>query len=633
MKTKNILFLVISPLSVLFTLFITSSLWGAPAPLIPDSGPIVFLLKPILVSLVYVLAITVIALLISDGIFVPYQNKNIRVATQFSLALSGISFAAAVFTLAQALSQPISLVAKIDVIATYGWDVASVRALLLIALIAVFSFLILLKPNLDRVGLVATSNVIGISLPGLLAHGGGVSTHQWSVISGLVHGIAIALWISGVAAIFLIVSNKHITQDQKSIALHKFGYLAGTAVVALLISGEINAATRFNNFSELFSTTYGQLIIYKAILLFSALLIALNIRKRLQTNIKKLVALEVGLLFFTLGVSVVLASTAYPKTGTPAFSLIESVTGFVEPISFTWAYALTTFAIEPFSLTVGIFALALYIYGVFTLEKRGDSWPLNRSICWIVAIFLGLYVTNSMLGRYSILMFSAHMTVHMVLAMLVPILLPLGAPLTLILRVLSPNETVKNNDSQVRNLRDWIVALMNSRYLHTLSHPVISFILFAGGTWALYFTPLLTVLMSSHLGHLFMHAHFVLIGYLFFWNILGIDPSPRKIPDVLRLGLVFAAAVFHGLFGFILYSASTPLGGGWFSEVTPSWLTNQIQDQQLGGGIAWGFGELPTILVLAILVYQWASRDEKLAKRVTDKEIDDYNTYLKSLNK
>jgi len=250
-----------------------------------------------------------------------------------------------------------------------------------------------------------------------------------------------------------------------------------------------------------------------------------------------------------------------------------------------------------------------------------------------VAVFLGMYVTNSMLGRYAVLMFSAHMTVHMVLAMLVPILLPLGAPLTLILRVLTPNETVKNKDSQVRNLRDWIVALMNSRYLHTLSHPVISFILFAGGTWALYFTPLLTVLMRSHLGHLYMHAHFVLIGYLFFWNILGIDPSPRKIPDVLRLGLVFAAAVLHGLFGFILYSASTPLGGGWFSEVTPSWLTNQIQDQQLGGGIAWGFGELPTILVLAILVYQWASRDEKLAKRVSDKEIDDYNAFLKSLNK
>lgn len=537
------------------------------------------------------------------------------------------------FTLTQALSQPLSLVARLDVIATYGWDVASARALLLISLISLISSLFLLKPNLDRVGVIAAFNVIGLSLPGLLSHGGGVSTHQWAVVSGLTHGIAIALWISGVAAIFLIVSTSQFTQDQKSLALHKFGFLAGASVIALVISGEINAYTRFNNFSELFTTTYGQLIVFKVILLSSALVIAFNIRKRLQTDIKKLVGLEVGFLLFTLGVSVVLSSTAYPKTGTAAFTLIESVTGFAEPIAFDWGYALTTFALEPFTFTVGILALSLYIYGVFTLKRRGDSWPIGRSIAWIAAVLIGMYVTNSMLGRYAILMFSAHMAVHMVLAMVVPILLPLGAPLTLILRVLTPNQTVKNKDSEVRNLRDWIVALMNSRYLHTLSHPIISFFVFAGGTWALYFSPLLTVLMRSHLGHLFMDAHFVLAGYLFFWNILGVDPSPRKVPDVLRLGLVFAAAVFHGIFGFITFSSDTQLGGGWFGEIKPSWLQNQIADQQLGGGIAWGFGELPTIFVLAILVYQWASRDERLAKRVTDKEIDDYNDYLKSLNK
>ena len=632
MKTKNLLFILIAPISILFTLFISSSLWSAPAPLIPDSGPLVHFLRPILVALVYVFAIAVIALLISDGIFVPFRNTNARLAAKFSLALSGIAFAAAVFTLTQALSQPISLVANIEVIATYGWDVASVRAQLLIAFIALISSFVLNKPNLDRVGIVAALNVIGISLPGLLSHGGGVSTHQWAVVSGLVHGIAIALWISGVLAIFFIVANKKLTQDQKSLALHKFGYIAGTAVVALVISGEINAYTRFNNFLELFTTIYGQLMLLKVTLLLAALLVALNIRKRLQTDIKKLVGLEVGLLFFTIGVSVVLASTAYPKTAPAPFSLIESVTGFTEPIVFSWSYALTTFSIEPFSFTVGVLALFLYIFGVFTLEKRGDSWPLSRSFAWIVAVFLGMYVTNSMLGKYAILMFSAHMTVHMVLAMLVPILLPLGAPLTLTLRVLSPNDTIKNKDSEVRNLRDWIVALINSRYLHTLSHPVLSFFIFAGGTWALYFSPLLTVLMRSHLGHLFMDAHFVLAGYLFFWNILGLDPSPRKIPYALRLGLVFAAAVFHGIFGFITFSSNTQLGGGWFGEIKPSWLSNQIADQQLGGGIAWGFGELPTILVLAILVYQWASKDEKLSKRVTEKEIDDYNQYLKSLN-
>ena len=633
MKTKHILFLFLAPLSVLLTLFVTSSLWVVPAPLIPDSGPFVYFMRPILTSLVYSLGVCVIALLISDGIFVPFKGSNAKIAAQVSLGLSGVSFAAAVFTLAQALSQPLSLIANLNVIATYGWDVANVRALLLIALISFISFLVLLKPNVDRVGLVAAINVIGLSLPALLSHGGGVSTHQWAVVSGFTNGVSIALWISGVIAIFLIVSNRDLTQDQKSLALHKFSFLAGFAVISFIISGSINSYTRLNSLIEIVSTTYGQLVIAKISLLISALVVAINIRKRLQTEIKKLVGLEMGLLLFTLGISVVLASTAYPKTGAAAFTLIESITGYPEPAKFELSYALTTFAIEPFTFSVGILAIALYIFGVLRLQKRGDSWPIGRSICWITAVLIGMYVTNTMLGRYAVLMFSAHMAVHMILAMVVPILLPLGAPLTLALRVLPPNETVRNSDSQVRNIRDWIVSLMNSKYIHTLSHPIISFFLFAGSTWVLYFSPLLTVLMSSHLGHLFMHAHFILLGYLFFWNILGIDPAPRKIPDGLRLGLVFAAAVFHGIFGFITYSAASPLGGGWFSEVAPSWLENQIQDQQLGGGIAWGFGELPTILVLAILVYQWASRDEKTSRRVTDQEIDDYNLYLKSLDK
>ncbi|MEY3496758.1 MAG: hypothetical protein RJA80_981 [Actinomycetota bacterium] len=359
-----------------------------------------------------------------------------------------------------------------------------------------------------------------------------------------------------------------------------------------------------------------------------ALITALKIRTKIKLKISKLLVTEVSILLFIFGVSVALASTAFPRTGNAAFNLIESVTGLPEPQKFEWSYALTTFSIEPFTLFVGLIALITYLVGYIKLIKRGDKWPVSRVIFWSLGILIAIYITNTMLGRYAILMFSAHMSVHMILAMVVPILLPLAAPLTLALRVLKPS-----SDPDLRNLREWIVALINSNYLKIASHPIIAFFIFAAGTWALYFSPLLTVLMKSHLGHLFMDAHFVLAGYLFFWLIIGKDPAPRNIPDVLKLGIVFAAAVFHGIFGFITYSSQTSLGGGWFSEIKPSWLENPIADQQLGGGIAWGFGEIPTIIVLLILVYQWASRDEKQAKRVTAKEIDDYNEYLKSLNR
>ncbi len=628
MKISNLVFLKIPVLGVVLTLLITSNIWQSPAPLIPDSGPIVYWLRPILVSYTYALAIAAIALLFSDGIFTKFEGKNSHTAKNVFLALSGISFAAAVFSLAQSLSQPLSLAANLEVISTYGWDVSNVRALLLVSLVALFSFLLLIKPSLDKSGIVTFISIISLSLPTLLSHGGGISTHNWAIAAGFFHGIFTSLWISGLLGIGIIYFNKLISKDNKLIALTKFSHIANISVIGLFISGIVNAATRLNSLNELISSNYGQIILLKNVLFALALITALKIRTKIESNISKLLVTEVSILLFIFGVSVALASTAFPRTGNAAFNLIESVTGLPEPQKFEWSYALTTFSIEPFTLFVGLIALITYLVGYIKLIKRGDKWPVSRVIFWSLGILLAIYVTNTMLGRYAILMFSAHMTVHMILAMVVPILLPLAAPLTLALRVLKPS-----SDPDLRNLREWIVALINSNYLKIASHPIIAFFIFAAGTWALYFSPLLTVLMRSHLGHLFMDAHFVLAGYLFFWLIIGKDPAPRNIPDVLKLGIVFAAAVFHGIFGFITYSSQTSLGGGWFSEIKPSWLENPIADQQLGGGIAWGFGEIPTIIVLLILVYQWASRDEKQAKRVTAKEIDDYNEYLKSLNR
>ncbi len=628
MKITDLLFLKIPVISVVLTFVLTANLWTSPAPLIPDSGPIVYWFRPILVAYTYALAIAAVALLFADGIFAKFEGNNSNIARSVFLSLSGISFAAAVFSLAQALSQPLSLAANLNVIATYGWDVSNVRALLLISLVALFSFLLLLRPELNKSGLVALLNILALSLPTLLSHGGGISTHNWALAAGFFHGIFTSLWVSGLVGVAIIYFNKSKSESDKLLALNKFKFIANFSVVGLLISGIVNSATRLNNLSELFSTDYGQILLFKNSLFAIALLIALSIRSNTKGDVSKLLKLEVSVLLFIFGVSVALSSTAFPRTGNAAFSLIESVTGYPEPPIFNWTYALTTISLEPFTLFIGLIALITYLAGYIKIIKRGDNWPVSRLIFWFAGILIAIYVTNTMLGRYAILLFSAHMTVHMILAMVVPILLPLAAPLTLALRVLTPS-----NHSEVRNLRDWIVALINSKYLKVASHPIIAFFIFAAGTWVLYFSPLLTVLMRSHLGHLIMDAHFILAGYLFFWLIIGKDQSPRKIPDVLKLGLVFAAAVFHGIFGFITYSAQSSLGGGWFSEIKPSWLQDPISDQQLGGGIAWGFGEIPTIIVLLILVYQWASRDEKQAKRVTEKEIDDYNEYLRSLNR
>ncbi|MGA0883447.1 MAG: cytochrome c oxidase assembly protein [Candidatus Nanopelagicales bacterium] len=566
----------------------------------------------------YLLGLITLALILRNGVLQGFEPKKSKYLPSLAAAWSFSAFVTSFFLIANALSIDFSQAANIQILVTYGWDIATSRAYLFMAMISLFIAVFSLSPK--RSTPIATSffSLIALTLPAANSHAGGVESHQWAVLSGSIHGFSVSLWIASLIALAL-------TQD-KLLAFPNFQKLVNFAFWALLFSGLISSSIRLNDFSELLTTLYGQLLTLKLILFLFALSLTKFARKNIS-NTSYLLWIEITLLTFIFSIASVLSSTDYPKVSPPAFSLIESVTGYPEPPAYELTFALTTFEIEPTILLVGIFAIALYLKGVRTLTLRGDSWPINRTILWISGVVLAVYVTNSYLGRYALVLFSVHMVVHMILAMTVPILLPLAAPITLALRALPA--TTKSTIT----LREAIGLFLASRFSKIVTHPIIAFLLFATSTWMLYFSPLLTSLMASHLGHLFMDLHFILVGYVFFWTIIGKDPNHYKVSDPIRLGLVFLAAVFHGFFGFIVSSAENPLGGGWFFQVAPAWLADPVADQQLGGAIAWGFGEIPTVIVLIILLYQWAKRDEKVAKRFTQADTDAYNEYLAKLNK
>lgn len=565
----------------------------------------------------YFFGFVTLALILKNGIladFDPVASYSLRpVALTWSLT----AFTTVFFVLANALTIPFSQAANLGVLFTYGWDVSTSRAYLLMSLIALLVWLAQRRPKRSTTVSSGFFTLVALTLPAALSHAGGVSTHQWAVLSGSLHGFSISLWIASLLA--LIFSN------DKLAAYSNFQKLVNPAFWVLIFSGLISSAIRFNTPIELFTTSYGRILTLK-LALFLIVIFLTQLARRNLKNSNAILILEISLLSFIVSIATVLSSSDYPYQAPAAFTTFESVTGFAEPAAFNVIYALTNFAIEPTILLVGGFAIYFYLKGVLTLKARGDKWPMLRTVYWISGVLIAVYFTNSLLGRYALIMFSAHMVVHMILAMVVPILLPLAAPFTLALRALpaSAKKTI--------SIRESLEMFLSSRFSIVLTHPVVAFLLFATSTWMLYFTPLLTVLMSSHLGHLLMDLHFILVGFVFFWTIIGVDPNPHKISDPARLGLVFLAAVFHGFFGFIVSSATTPLGGGWFSEIAPSWLTDQIVDQQLGGSIAWGFGEIPTVVVLLILLVQWSRRDERAAKRFTQADTDSYNDYLAKLN-
>ncbi|MEV4331389.1 cytochrome c oxidase assembly protein [Streptomyces sp. NPDC049597] len=289
------------------------------------------------------------------------------------------------------------------------------------------------------------------------------------------------------------------------------------------------------------------------------------------------------------------------------------------------------FSPDPFFLVGCLLALGLYGWGVVRLRGRGDAWPVSRTVWFVVGVLSVALVMCTKLNDYGMVMFSVHMVQHMVISMLSPIVILLGAPITLALRALPVAGRGRKGP------RELLLMLLHSRYMRVVTHPAFTIPLFIASLYGLYFTPLFDFLMESRPGHIAMMLHFLAVGLVFFWPIMGVDPGPHRPGYVMRMLELFAGMPFHAFFGIALMMATAPMVGAY--ENPPASLgIDALADQNAAGGIAWAFSEIPSVLVLIALVFQWYRSDQRQAKRRDraadrdgDKELEAYNAYLASL--
>ncbi|XHM66124.1 cytochrome c oxidase assembly protein [Streptomyces nigra] len=287
---------------------------------------------------------------------------------------------------------------------------------------------------------------------------------------------------------------------------------------------------------------------------------------------------------------------------------------------------------DPFFLIACLVGLGLYAWGVVRLRRRGDAWPVTRTVSYVVGVLTVLLVMCTGLNDYGMVMFSVHMVQHMVISMLSPILILLGAPVTLALRALPPAARGSKGP------RELLLALLHSRYMRIVTHPAFTIPIFVASLYALYFTPLFDTLMGSKTGHTAMMVHFLAVGVVFFWPIIGVDPGPHRPGHLMRMLELFAGMPFHAFFGIALMMGSVPMVET-FKNPPASLGIDALSDQGAAGGIAWAFSEIPSVLVLIALLFQWhrseqrqARRKDRAADRDGDKELEAYNAYLASLN-
>jgi putative membrane protein/putative copper resistance protein D len=288
---------------------------------------------------------------------------------------------------------------------------------------------------------------------------------------------------------------------------------------------------------------------------------------------------------------------------------------------------------DPFFLVACLVGLGLYGWGVVRLARRGDKWSAGRAVSFVIGVLTVMLVMCTRLNDYGMVMFSVHMVQHMVISMLSPILILLGAPITLALRALPVARTRGN-----KGPRELLLMLLHSRFMRVITHPAFTIPLFIASLYALYFSPVFDFLMGSKTGHVAMMCHFLAVGLVFFWPIMGVDPGPHRPGYLLRMLELFAGMPFHAFFGIALMMASEPMVQT-YKNPPASLGIDALADQNAAGGIAWAFSEIPSVLVLLALLFQWygseqrqARRTDRAADRDGDKELAAYNAYLAALD-
>lgn len=156
--------------------------------------------------------------------------------------------------------------------------------------------------------------------------------------------------------------------------------------------------------------------------------------------------------------------------------------------------------------------------------------------------------------------------------------------------------------------------------------------LFVGSYYVLYLGGLFEMLAEYHAAHLAMNLHFLVSGYLFYWVVIGIDPSPRTLSPVAKLAMVFGSLPFHAFFGVALMSTDNVIARSYYNSLLLPWNPDPLGDQRLGGGIAWAAGEIPLVLVMLALLVQWSRQDQRQATRFDRREDRDHDSELASYN-
>jgi putative copper resistance protein D len=268
----------------------------------------------------------------------------------------------------------------------------------------------------------------------------------------------------------------------------------------------------------------------------------------------------------------------------------------------TWSW-LQAWPGDPLATAMLLAAGSLYAAGLLRLHRAGAPFPTR----WSAAFWCGLGVLAIALltpvDTYADASFSVHMTQHLLLTFVAPPLLALGAPITLAMRT-SSTATGRR-----------IGRVLRSPVARVLANPIVGWALFVGVPFAIHLSPLFDASLRSTPVHALEHALWIGAALVYWWPIVGRDPSPHPVSYPARMLSLFLAMPLMSFLALALYQGTTALYPSYAALPAP-WGPRALTEQRWAAVQMWLAGNLALMIAILLVAVAWKHADDEGQRRL-----------------
>lgn len=235
-------------------------------------------------------------------------------------------------------------------------------------------------------------------------------------------------------------------------------------------------------------------------------------------------------------------------------------------------------------------------------DRSSAAWHRGHTVafyCGLGVLAVALFPPVDCASEVS---FTAHMAQHLLLAFVAPPLLALGRPLTLALRTLTRSSATR------------LARALHSPVVGALSNPVVGWALFIGVPVAVHASDLFDLALRSTGWHAFEHGIWVAAALVFWWPIVGSDPSPHPLSYPMRILSLLLAMPAMSFLALAIYSAGSPLYPT-YASLPPPWGPGALSSQRDAAVLMWLAGNLGLVVAMLLVAASWKRHDDRAQRR------------------